>query len=72
MNRRESRPQDHRWKLAAALLGIAAFVVAAIALNVAEIDAPWNLVLYMAAAAFVLVSGTLWLVPSRRSARRTS
>lgn len=58
---------DRSWKVAAALLGIVALVVASVAVNLVELAAPWELVIYFAVIAAVLLGGTSWLVPSRRS-----
>lgn len=61
------RRYDRSWKVAAGLLGIVALVVASVAVNLVELAAPWELVMYFVVIAAVLLGGTLWLVPSRRS-----
>jgi peptidoglycan/LPS O-acetylase OafA/YrhL len=58
---------DRSWKLAASLLGIVALVVASVAVNLVELEAPWELVVCFAVMGVVLLGGTLWLVPSRRA-----
>jgi len=61
----EQRRYDRSWKLAASLLGIAGLVVAGVAVNLVELSSPWELILYLACIAAVLLGGTLWLVPTR-------
>lgn len=63
----ERRRYVRSWKLAASLLGIAALVVAGVAVNLVVLAAPLELVIYFAVVAVVLVGGTLWLVPGRRA-----
>lgn len=65
----EQRRYDRSWKLAASLLGIAALVVAGVALSLVELPSPWELIIYLALIAAVLLGGTLWLVPTRRTNR---
>jgi hypothetical protein len=53
--------------LAASLLGIVALVIGSVAVNLVELAAGWELVLYFAVIVVVLLGGTLWLVSSRRA-----
>ncbi len=70
----EQRRYDRSWKLAASLLGIVAIVAASAAVGLLDLDARWELVVYFAVMAIVLIGGTLWLVPSSRAeqVRRTA
>ena len=66
VNGPERRRYNRSWKLAASLLGIVALVAASATVSLLDLDAPWELVIYFAVMAVVLLGGTLWLVPSSR------
>ncbi len=44
-----------------------ALVAASTAGRLVDVDAPWDLAVYFAVMAMVLLGGTLWLVPSGRN-----
>ncbi|MGB0114080.1 MAG: hypothetical protein WBP59_12725 [Ilumatobacteraceae bacterium] len=69
MNGPEQRRRDRSGKLAASLLGIMALVVAGATVSVLDLGTPWELVVYVAVLAIVLVAGTMWLVPSARASQ---
>lgn len=66
MNGPEERRYTRSWKLAASLLGIVALVAASATVSLLDLDAAWELAIYFAVMAIVLVGGTMWLVPSPR------
>jgi peptidoglycan/LPS O-acetylase OafA/YrhL len=68
----EQRRHERSWKLSASLLGIVALIVPGVAVNFVELPGPWELVLYVAVMVAVLLGGTLWLVPSRRTGQSGS
>lgn len=49
----------------ATLLGLAAWAVAALAMNAAGLRSMWSLAVGLVVALAVIAGGTLWLVPRR-------
>lgn len=63
---------DRQWKLSATFLGLFSLVFAGLLVQAVDVPSSWELVAYLATIVFVLVLGTLWLVPRSANPRRHS